>query len=202
MVEILHDVHRSIRRSSDSVLHPFRRRAARKKIAQHQGKSLLVVCHGNICRSPFAEVVLRSALPKEFTVQSAGFIAPGRTPPPDAIGAARRFGIDLSRHCSQLVTADLVRNASLIVVMEHVQARQVTERFGAAPGRVVILGDLDPVGVDCRTIPDPILKPRDVYVDCYDRIDRCVRALVRELRRGEVVTELRYAPADGVQKTA
>ena len=202
MVDILHDVHRSIRHSSDSLLHAFRRRAARKKLLQFRGNSVLIICHGNICRSPFAEAVLRLMLPPGFTVQSAGFIAPGRSAPPDGIGAARRFGIDLSRHCSQLVTRELVQASGLLVVMDPVQARDLVERFDASPDRIVVLGDLDPVGIDTRTITDPILKSRDVYVDCYDRIDRCARELGRILRRGEGITTLRYPAAADAQKTA
>ena len=43
-----------------------------------------------------------------------------------------------------------------------------------------------------RTVIDPILKSRDVYVDCYERIDRCVREMAKVLRRGELVAVLRY----------
>jgi protein-tyrosine phosphatase len=193
MVDIIHDVHRSIRHSSDSILHPFRRRSARKRLLQYEGNSVLVVCYGNICRSPFAEAVMRLALPRRFRIQSAGFIAPGRAASPDGIGAARRFGIDLSRHCSQLLTPELVKNAGLILVMEPVQGRDLVERFGASREQVVVLGDLDPVGIETRIITDPILKSRDVYVDSYDRIDRCVREMGRILRRGEIVSALRYS---------
>jgi protein-tyrosine phosphatase len=202
MVDILLDMQRTIRHSSDSILHPFRRRAVRRKLEQYEGKSVLVVCHGNICRSPFAEAVLKLALPPDFTVQSAGFIAPGRSAPPDGIGAARRFGIDLSRHCSQLVTAELVRWAGLIVVMEPGQAGNLIEHFGASSSQIVALGDLDSVGIETRVITDPILKPRDVYVECYDRIDRCARELGRVLRRGQIISVVRYVSAQGAQKTA
>src|SRR6185436_11365862 len=144
MVEQVRNVSRSARRKWDRLLHPIRRKAARKALLEHEGTSVLVMCQGNICRSPFAEVVLQAAVPIGMEVRSAGFTSPGRCAPPDAISVARRWGFDLSRHSSRLVTAGLVRAASLIVVMEPEQARELTDRFDVPAARIVVLGDLDP----------------------------------------------------------
>jgi hypothetical protein len=82
-----------------------------------------------------------------------------------------------------MVTGGLVRASGLIVVMEAEQAREVIERFGLSPANVLVLGDLDSLPVESRAIPDPIRQPRDFYIDCYDRIDRCARELGRVLHR-------------------
>lgn len=183
MLERLVSAGRSLGQTRDQWLHPLRRKAARKKLAQYQGTSVLVLCHGNMCRSPFAEAVLRSSLPAGMEVRSAGFVAPGRCAPPDAISAARRFGLDLSRHCSRLVTAGLVRASGLIVVMDPAQARELTSRYGARDAHILVLGDLDPLPIESRAIADPIMRSRDVFIDCFDRVERCAREMTRALHR-------------------
>src|SRR5712692_6549405 len=55
------------------LLHALRRRAAREALRERAPQSILVVCHGNICRSPFAAAVLRQALgPDGVRIDSAG----------------------------------------------------------------------------------------------------------------------------------
>ncbi len=164
------------------LLHPLRRRAARAALRGRAPRTIVVVCHGNICRSPMGAALLRQALgPSGTRVESAGFIGPNRPAPPDAVMAAARRGVDLSDHRSRLLTADLVGSADLIVVMEPEQQRAVCERFGRWPRDVIVLGDLDPVRVEGRPIRDPVNQPSDVFDQSYERIERCVRALVGAL---------------------
>jgi protein-tyrosine phosphatase len=158
--------------------HPLRRRAARRRIVARRPRSVLVACHGNICRSPFAAALLaRGPGDAGLRVVSAGFVGPGRAPPVEAVGAAARRGVDLSRHRSRLLEASLVRGAELIVVMAPDQGRAVCDRFGRHPGDVVVLGDLDPGPVETRAIRDPVAGTADVFDACYARIERCVGAL-------------------------
>lgn len=166
------------------LLHPLRRR---KAVAVLRGRprpgTLLVVCHGNICRSPFAAALLRQALgPAGVRVDSAGFVRPDRPAPPEAVAAAARRGVDLADHRSRLLTPDLARAADLIVVMDPLQQRHMRERFGRAD--VIVLGDLDPAppeGGRVRTMPDPIGQGSAVFEASYARIERCVAGLVSAL---------------------
>jgi len=140
------------------------------------------LCHGNICRSPIAAALLgRELAALGIEVQSAGFVGFNRPAHAEAMAAAERHSVDLSDHRSRLVTAGLVRAADLIVVMDPIQRRLVCERFGRRPTDVLVLGDLDPVPVETRTIRDPVNESRDVFDEVYDRIARCVRELARVL---------------------
>jgi protein-tyrosine-phosphatase len=71
---------------------------------------VLFVCAGNICRSPFAEGLARRlaaerGLDVEFA--SAGKIAfDGDRCPPDAVAAAKEFGVDLSSHRARRLATD------------------------------------------------------------------------------------------------
>jgi protein-tyrosine-phosphatase len=171
--------------SPGRLLHPLRRRAARQMLKGRAPRSILVVCHGNICRSPFAAALLLRALgPLGVRVDSAGFVRPHRPAPPEALAAAARRGVDLSDHRSRLLTPDLARSAELIVVMDPVQEREVRERFGRASSDVVVLGDLDPAPLGgARAIRDPIGQGPEVFEASYARIERCVGELARALGR-------------------
>jgi len=170
-----------IRHTPARILHPFVRRTAIARLAQRGlPASVLFVCHGNICRSPFAAAVLRRVI-HGVRVDSAGFLGPGRPSPPEAVAAAARHGVDLSVHLSQLVTAETARAADLIVVMDPAQRRAICDRFGRAVRDVLVLGDLDPQLIDARAIRDPVNAPRAVFEESYTRIERCVRELGRAI---------------------
>jgi protein-tyrosine phosphatase len=179
----LRDLLVRVRRTPERLLHPLRRR---KVIDALRGRArpatVLVVCHGNICRSPIAGALLaRELAPLGIGVQSAGFIGFNRPAPDDAVAAAKHHALDLTAHRSRPVTAALVRSSNLIVAMDMAQRRLACERFGCRPSDVILLGDLDPRPVDTRTIRDPLDQGRAVYDEVYARIARCVRELAAVL---------------------
>lgn len=172
-----------VRRAPERLLHPLRRRKALEAVrARPRPKTLVATCHGNICRSPIAAGLLaRELAPLGIDVQSAGLIGFNRPAPAEAVVAALSHGVDLSNHRSRLLTADVVRVADLIVVMDPIQRRIVCERFGCRPSAVLVLGDLDPEPVETRTIRDPVNGSQEVFDEVYERIARCVRELVAAL---------------------
>jgi protein-tyrosine phosphatase len=165
------------------VLHPLRRRRALAALRrQPRVASLLVVCHGNLCRSPFAAVLLRASFAQRgVRVDSAGLSGTGRRSPPEAVVAAARFGVDLSAHRSEPLTAHGARAADLIFVMDSVQRRHVCDRFGRSGDDVLLLGDLDPEPGEARTIRDPVNQSLAVFEETYARIARCARELERAI---------------------
>ena len=174
---------RLVRALPARLLHRLRRRRALARLgARGIPGSILVVCYGNICRSPYAAGMLRRLLPATpaggVRVDSAGFIGPDRPAPPEAVAAARKHGVDLSQHRSQLLGPQEVAAAELILVMEPAQQDAVCANFGRWRSDVVVLGDLDPEPITQRTIRDPVEQPGSVFEESYARIDRCLRALV------------------------
>ena len=172
---------RRLRGVPDRLLHPIRRRAALAALAARQPPSrVLVVCTGNIFRSPFAAAVLhREAGSRRWAIVSAGLIGPGRPAPATALSAAKAHGVDLTAHRSGLVTGPMAQWAELIVVMERHQRREICQRFGRRPQDILLLGDLDPEGAERRAIEDPFDQPLEVCLRSYARIERCVKELVR-----------------------
>lgn len=167
-------------------LHARRRMRASDRLRGRIPKSVLFICHGNACRSPFAAALFtrdaHAKIAAPIKVESAGLVAPGRPSPTAAIAAARKRGIDLSHHHSRLLTTRAIRSAGLIVVMSADQAR-VVRRVGRVEVATLILGDLDPDAVEERTIVDPMGGPDSLFDESYARIERCVAALI-ELMAG------------------
>ena len=175
---------RELRHAPDRLLHGWRRADLKRRLRARPPASVLFVCHGNICRSPFAEVLARRLLAERragIGLCSAGFFGPGRPAPETAIEAARAHGVELGPHRSQLLTPALVRGADLILVMDARQRGAVAAQFGRHGPEVAVLGDLDPEPVTRRAIRDPVEQPREVFDASYARIARCVRALVEAI---------------------
>ncbi len=91
---------------------------------------VLVVCTGNICRSPIAEGMLRAAFERRLgggapRVSSAGVIAGDGNPATrEAVRAAAEAGVDISAHAARRLRPEQIRASDLIVCMarEHVDA--------------------------------------------------------------------------------
>lgn len=150
--------------------------------------SVLFICQGNMYRSPFAAKLFSRQLPAglrdRVTVFSAGFEAPGRPCPEFATMVAAEQNVDLAEHRSSLVSAELVREADLVVVMDPRHGEALSRRFPLQRDRVVVLGDFDPATPDSRVITDPVGRPPEVLRESYDRIARCTRALVKVIVAG------------------
>ncbi|HZH39826.1 MAG TPA: hypothetical protein VFD85_02390 [Gemmatimonadales bacterium] len=174
-----------MRHTPDRLLHAWRRRHAIAWLSETPKPShILMICHGNICRSPYAAHRLKALLETRgfpCDVTSAGFVGPDRPSPGNAIATAAARGIDLKAHRSQLLTQALIDQSGLIVVMEARQAAAIRMVFGNVQAPILILGDLDPLPTETRTVRDPALQSRAVFAESYARIDRCVRVLVDTL---------------------
>src|SRR5205809_1371805 len=134
---------RTLRHTPDRLLHARRRREARARLAARRPASVLVICHGNICRSPFAAALLaRELAPHGIPVTSAGFIGAGRPAPREAVVAAAAHDIDLSCHRSQPVHPDLVGGAGLVVVLDSSLGRTSGALFGRHPQGIALVGVL------------------------------------------------------------
>lgn len=175
VAELLTRIHHSV----DYALHPWRHQRAVQRLGALRGvRHVLVVCHGNICRSPFAAERLAGRVePLGIDVRSAGFLGQGRPSPREALVAAAEYGVDLRDHRSRLVVPSLLGPADLIVVMDGGQWSTLRFDFGCAGARIVLLGDLDPAAAHSRAIADPWDRPLGEFRAVYARIDRCVGVL-------------------------
>jgi protein-tyrosine-phosphatase len=130
--------------------------------------SVIFVCTANRYRSPIAAACFRAELlrrgqDKNWMVSSAGTWAMDGYPPmPAAILEARRLGLDIQEHQSRGITADMLQESDLVVVMErgHKEALQV--EFTAHRHKVVLLSEV--TEGSSYDISDPVTDPRSVDV--------------------------------------
>jgi protein-tyrosine phosphatase len=132
-------------------------------------ENILVVCVGNICRSPMAEGLLRArAWSAKAHFASAGLAAlEGRAPDPIAVELMAQRGIDISGHRARQLTPELLAASDLVLVMEDGHRRRIEELAPSARGRVHRIGKLG--GYD---VPDPYRKPRAAFESALSLIER------------------------------
>ncbi len=161
--------------------------------------TILVLCYGNIYRSPFAhewiaQASARAGIP--ITTISGGLHSRGGRPSPaDAQQAALELGVSLADHRSATITDDDVRKADLIVVMDRRNEAILAARFPSASGKILLLGSLDPLSSpDGAAIPDPYGEGIDAVRACYQRIVRSAARLMQLVTDGEPLVNRVSAP--------
>ncbi|HVF14041.1 MAG TPA: hypothetical protein VM942_05535 [Acidimicrobiales bacterium] len=89
--------------------------------------NVLVLCTGNICRSPAAEAMLRhrvEALDPDVRVRSAGLLDNGRPAHASSIDVLTGLGLDITAHRSRRITAAILRSADMILGMARDHVRE------------------------------------------------------------------------------
>jgi protein-tyrosine phosphatase len=97
---------------------------------------ILVLCTGNVCRSPMAELLLRDQLAQrgvDARVSSAGILPGGQPASEEVVELLDQRGIDATEHRSRQVTAEMVGDADLVLGMARMHVREAVvmqpERF-------------------------------------------------------------------------
>jgi protein-tyrosine phosphatase len=149
------------------------------------------VCSGNICRSPTAEVVLRTllaaaGLTESVLVDSAGIgdWHAGADADDRAVAALRRRGYPVRPHCArQIRPADLVE-CDLLVALDRAHARALRRIAGTAAeaAKVRLLRSFDPAAGDALDVPDPYYSGPDAFDHVLDLVEAACRGLLSEIQ--------------------
>ena len=143
-------------------------------------QGILILCTGNICRSPMAEVLIRSLLGESVSVSSAGVSAlVGRPADPLAVAVCSEHALDLTGHKAKQVDRSMLGAHGLVLVMEAGHKDWLMRRFPEARGSVYLLGHCLS-GVE---IPDPYGESRAAFVESLELIRRCAEAWMPRLRK-------------------
>jgi protein-tyrosine phosphatase len=127
--------------------------------------SILFVCTANICRSPMAAALFLESVKnwpegQLWRVESAGIWAQNGQPAcAGAKAAMRSRGLNISRHRSRVVTAEMLESFSLILTMEKSQQEAIRVEFPGVARRVYLLSEMAGRRID---VNDPFGgEPRD-----------------------------------------
>ena len=143
--------------------------------------NILLVCVGNICRSPVAEGIFKAALP-ESVVSSAGLGALiGSPADPMAVSIALEHGLDISAHRAQQINSWMVSQADLILVMEKSHQKQLEQQYPAARGKVRRIGDF---GTDGGfDVADPYKRSRTAFEASHHAIASGAAEWLKRIRQ-------------------
>lgn len=141
--------------------------------------SVLFLCHGNICRSPFAAAYFAKIGPPDIRVESAGFHPEGgRSSPENAIDAAAQYDVDLADHSSQCVTNELVAASDVVFLMDvrnYLSWKQSYRDFNA---NAFFLGSLHSGHRSDFELNDPYGGDVGEFQTVYDDITGCVEQIL------------------------
>lgn len=125
--------------------------------------SVLVVCIGNICRSPLGETLLRTELEKhgsDIRVSSAGLHAlVGQPADSETSAVAESHGVSLSGHKARQFTAELGRAADMILVMEPGHKSEITRLAPSLSGKTFLFDQW----TLAKGIADPYRRSREFH---------------------------------------
>lgn len=132
-------------------------------------KNILVVCIGNICRSPMAEYFLKQEFP-ELHIESAGISGlTGHTADEKAQLCMQRLGINMQSHIAKKLNAELIKKADLVLVMSQNQLKHIEQSWPFAKGKTFRLGHWQN-----KNVPDPYQHDQQVFDKTCELIQSCI----------------------------
>ncbi|OTG85183.1 low molecular weight protein-tyrosine-phosphatase [Acinetobacter sp. ANC 4648] len=142
-----------------------------------QIKNILVVCIGNICRSPMAEFFLKQQHP-DLHIESAGISAMvGHNADSKAIHCMDQIQIDMRTHIAKQINSDLIKKSDLILVMSHNQQKHIENSLPFAKGKVFRLGHWQG-----KNVPDPYQHDQAFFEDTCHNIQSYVADWQKHLK--------------------
>ncbi|HKB56285.1 MAG TPA: low molecular weight protein arginine phosphatase [Lacunisphaera sp.] len=149
---------------------------------------ILIVCTGNICRSPMGEALLKHALSgqteplRSLKVISAGVAS--RTGEPiseNSVTALKKVGIDISGHRSQPLTQELLDGALVVFGMTESHRSIIQLRARPIPPHLYLFREFLPPPAE-KEIGDPYGGPLKLYETCRDEMVEAIPSLIAFLK--------------------
>jgi len=140
-------------------------------------RNVLFVCVGNICRSPSAEVMLRSVLNERGVIVSSAGLGALVDHRIDATAQEllKEHGLDGATHRARQIDDAALSAADLVLAMERKHVRRIAEIAPQASGKTFLLGKWQ-----CdRDIPDPYRQQRPAFEHVYKLMAEGVESWAR-----------------------
>ena len=159
------------------------RRYSTARLRVQPRRRLLVMCYGNIYRSPFVATWLGAHLADKnvFEIRSAGFhLVSARPSPREYVGLAKKYNVDLELHRSRVVTPADLEWADAIVIMDRYNWERL-QPFGVkVQDKIVWLGAFAEGGP--IEIEDPYALPAARVQAIVEQMRNAAEGLTQQLR--------------------
>lgn len=140
---------------------------------------ILMVCLGNICRSPLAEGILKSKLPENFIVESAGTIDmhEGNSPDARSIEVSKKHGIDISHQKSRPIKPEDLENFDAVFCMDKNNLEDVKSlaKNEAQKTKISLI-------LDDAEVPDPYWGNAADFENVYQLLDAVCEKIAKDLK--------------------
>lgn len=137
-------------------------------------QSVLVLCIGNICRSPVAEGILKKMSARHqlnLIISSAGVHAMVDDPAqPHSIAVAQEHEIDITNHQARQLTADILNQHELVLVTDETVRKIAMQQHPFAAGKIKKIGNFRNKEID-----DPYQKPKQYFDIMYTDLENCLQ---------------------------
>ena len=143
-------------------------------------KKILIVCVGNVCRSPAAEALLTHRLQgKGLSISSAGIGAlVGNPMDKTAHEVLQDNGLQHTSHRARQVDSEMLHNADLILAMEQSHIAHIRQMAPEVHGKTFLMGKW----LDDMEIPDPYRQSKPAFEHVHSLLAQSVESWLPYLK--------------------
>ncbi|EWH13499.1 protein tyrosine phosphatase [Cellulophaga geojensis KL-A] len=146
---------------------------------------ILMVCLGNICRSPLAEGILKNKVdPTIISVDSAGTAGYhiGSAPDPRSVAVAKKYGIDISKQVCRKFTVKDFDEFTTIYVMDNSNYNNVIALAKTPEHKKKVKLLLHFADTKITEVPDPYYRGDQGFENVYNLIDQACTNIAKTLK--------------------
>ncbi len=180
-----------IRRAQHFIILMRARKKSRESVSKREGNNILVLCYGNIYRSPLAEYLLKKYCSSEtYNIMSAGFHKKeNRTCEPEYLQILEEYDYDLHEHRSKIVKHSDIEWADIILIMDRYNFDILKKMDRECISKTMWIGAFSKRKT--VEVQDPYDKGYDFTKDVISDIEMCIKDICIELSNNQAHTDNR-----------